>query len=213
MKYSIIIPAHNSAAFIEKCLNSIEDQVFDRSKYELIIVCDACEDDTYKVALQYADKVLTTNFGNDGPPRQAGVDAASGDWILFLDDDDWWLHEYVLQAIDEALSYSENIDVLCFGFIFKGKGIAHPLRFTGGAQNLWPAVWNKCYRRAFIQDVKFRSLKPTPDGEAPDIDWTRRVIEKDPRINFLDMPLYYYVYNRPGSQTNTLVLREAEDDG
>lgn len=197
-KYSIIVPAHNSAGFIQKCLNSIEDQVFDRSMYELIVVCDRCTDDTYKVAMQHADKVVTADWGSDGS-RQEGIDVASGEWILFLDDDDWFLHEYALALIDAELS--DKIDVLCYGFIFKGVGYAAPIRIVNGTESLWPAVWCKCYRREFIKDIRFNNIIPTPDGNAADIDWTRRVFEKIPIFRTLNQPLYYYNYLRPGSQT------------
>lgn len=208
-KFSIIVPAHNSASFITKCLESVTTQHF--RDFELIVVCDACTDDTWRVAIDYADNVLTTNFGNDGPPRQAGVDAARGDWILFLDDDDWWMHEYTLDIINNALGDETGIDILLFGFIFKTIGYAQPLRKNGG---IWPAVWNKCYRRSFIKDTPFRSIVPTPDGDAADIDWTRRIIQLQPRISTLDMPLYYYNYGRSGSQTVEKVLRKevSKDD-
>lgn len=206
MKYSIIVPAHNSINFIDKCLQSVTNQHF--RDFELIVVCDACTDDTWKVAMQYADNVLFTNFGNDGPPRQAGVFAARGEWILFLDDDDWWMHEYVLDMIDASLT--DDIDVLCFGFIFKGRGYAEPVRHKNGARIFWPSVWNKCYRRSFIEDIHFRNITPTPAGDAADIDWTSRLIEKDFKFGELNQALYYYNYLRPGSQSDTKVVNAGE---
>ena len=208
VRFSVIVPAHNSEAYIRRCMNSIRCQSF--TDYELIVVCDACTDGTEAVAREYADKVLFTNAGNDGPPRQAGVDAAEGDWILFLDDDDWWVDTEVLKKIDAAIT--NDIDVLLFGFVFKGVGYGSPNRFHNGARVVWPAVWNKCYRRDFILDVKFRSIFPTPDGQAADIDWTQRVLNDDPRIGVLDEPLYFYEYMRPGSQTMTRVKVGGDTD-
>lgn len=205
-KYSIIVPAYNSAGFIQKCLDSIEGQIFDRSQYELIIVCDACEDDTFKVALQYADRILNTEFGNDGGSRQAGIDAATAPWILFLDDDDWFLHEYALSMIDKALT--EDIDILCYGFIFKGRGYEPPIRNMNGQNIFWPSVWNKVYRHSFIDGIPFRSFQPSPDGNAPDIDWTSRLLEKEFHFAALDHALYYYNYMRVGSQTYNLEVNK-----
>lgn len=201
MRFSIIVPVHNAAAFMRKCLDSIKTQSF--KDYELIIVCDRCSDNSETVAREYADKVLITDFGNDGPPRQAGVDVAEGDWVLFLDDDDWWYHCQVLQHINDALT--DTIDILLFGFIFKSRGYAAPLRKVNGVTALWPAVWNKCYRRTFIKDTRFRSIVPTPEGDAADIDWTRRIMDLAPRYGVLDEALYFYDYMRPGSQTATKV--------
>ena len=201
MKYSVIVPVHNAEDYMRKCLNSIRAQSF--TDYELIVVCDRCSDGSAEVAKEYADLILFTDAGNDGPPRQAGVDAASGEWILFLDDDDWWFDTEVLRKIDEAVD--ETMDILLFGFIFKGKGYAAPIREFSGVRAVWPAVWNKCYRRDFIKDTRFNSIVPTPDGNAADIDWTRRLLDLKPRFGILDEPIYFYDYMRAGSQTATLV--------
>lgn len=204
-KYSIIIPAHNSEAFIHKALKSVKDQVF--KDYELIVVCDRCNDFTAGIAGYYADKIIETDWGNDGS-RQSGIDVAEGEFVLFMDDDDHWLHEYVITQIDEAIGYHAS-DILMFGFIFKTIGYAPPVRPGGG---IWPAVWNKCYRREFIKDIRFNSIVPTPDGNAADIDWTRRVIAQNPTFKILNMPLLYYNYLRPGSQTVTKVKIGGVDD-
>lgn len=199
MRFSIIVPVYNAAGYMRKCLDSVLCQVF--TDYELIVVCDRCDDNSEEVAREYTDKVLITDYGNDGS-RQAGIDIASGEWILFLDDDDWWLHEYVLEMINAELT--EDLDVLLFGFIFKGHGYATPRRICYGAETLWPAVWNKCYRRSFIRDLRFNSIVPTPDGDAADIDWTTRLLERGPRYGIFDQALYYYNFMRPGSQSATL---------
>lgn len=203
MKYSIIVPAHNSAGFISKCLESVKQQTV--TDYELIVVCDRCQDNTEEIVRPYADKVLITDYGNDGPPRQAGVDIAQGEWILFLDDDDYWLHEYVLDLVDKAIT--NDIDVLCYGFIFKGQGYAPPIRTNHGRTIFWPSVWNKCYRRSFIADTPLRYVE-VKGTRAPDIDWTSRLIAKDFRYAVLDQALYYYNYMRKGSQTDKLFKNE-----
>lgn len=208
-KYSIIVPAHNAAKYIRKCLDSIRSQSLD--DYELIVVCDSCEDDTWKVAAEYANIVIQTDHRNDGLARQAGLDHASGEWVLFLDDDDWWLHDQTLTIINRALS--DQIDVLCFGFIVPERGVFEKLHGYAPVNRnglMWPAVWNKCYRREFIKDLPFHKVRVTKT-EASDIEWTRRLLMLEPRIGTLEMPLYYYDYGRIGSQTDRFVLGDEED--
>lgn len=202
MKYSIIVPAHNSAKFIKPCLESIKNQSF--TDYELIVVCDQCTDTTAKVVKPYADVILRTDYGTDAS-RQAGVDVAQGEWVLFLDDDDYWMHEYVLELIDQSLGDKPDVDMLCFGFIFRGKGYAQPIRHRQGQTIFWPSAWNKCYRRPFILDTKFRNVPVDKEGNAPDIDWTSRLLKKPFRYGELNQPLYYYNFMRKGSQTETKV--------
>ena len=69
--FSVIIPAHNSQEYIRRGLETIRQQRF--KDYELIIVCDACTDDTELVAKAYTEKVIVTQFGLDGMARNAGI--------------------------------------------------------------------------------------------------------------------------------------------
>lgn len=189
MRFSIIIPAFNSEKYIRKALDSIKQQTF--TDYELIVVCDNCADNTKAVAEEYGAITDEVHFGRDGLTRSRGLDMAKGDWVLFMDDDDWWLHEFVLEQIDEKLKENPNIDILCFSFIFKGWKYATP---TGMRGNHWPAVWNKCWRRKFIGDTRFPGM-----WSESDLYFHTNMLNKNPRILDWDMPMYYYNYLRKGS--------------
>lgn len=195
-KFSVIIPAHNSEVFINKAISSIEAQAF--KDYELIIVCDACTDHTEDMARAYADKVIVTNFGRDGLARQAGIDAAEGEFILFMDDDDWWLHEYVLQILNDYAAQIEGFDILCFGFIWKDVGYTGPVRFIKGTTTVWPNVWSKMIRRSWLLKS---GVRWTDQRMTSDLRFTRDMMAEAPEVAFLDMPMYYYNWMRPGSQT------------
>ena len=207
VKFSIIVPVHNSSGFMRKCLDSIIDQTY--QNFEMIVVADRCQDDSGQVARGYTWRVFETDFGNDGPPRQVGVDMAHGEWVLFLDDDDYWISDEALQKINDALT--DDIDILCFGFDapeFRDETGKVPIvRHYNGADVFWPSVWNKCYRREFIRGTRFRNIEPDPAGNAPDIDWTSRLLARNPRIAILNEWLYKYNYMRPGSQTATKVKK------
>lgn len=191
MRFSIIIPAHNSSAFIRKALDSIKQQTF--KDYELIVICDSCTDNTEEIAKEYTDKVERCHYGQDGQTRNLGIDMAKGEWLLFMDDDDWWLHEFVLAQLDKKLKELHHPDVLCFSFIFKGWKYADPRSNRGGR---WTAVWNKCWRRDFVGKSRFSSVEHWSD-----VDFDRAVMSRNPRVFDWDMPMYYYNYLREGSQT------------
>lgn len=189
--FSVIVPAHNSAEYIARGLQSIQSQTF--SDFELIVVCDACTDSTKLWAKLFAtgrDKVITTNFGMDGLARNAGIDAAEGDWLIFMDDDDWFLHEYVFQQLYDA-AVNTDADILVFDFIWKERGY---YRNEGGKTNI--AVWSKCWRRSFVGDTRFPAIPFTSDEP-----FMQEIIAKKPRALFLGLPMYYYNYMRKGSQT------------
>lgn len=183
MKFSIIIPAYNAAGHIRKALESVKCQSF--TDYELIVVCDSCTDETADIAASYGARVINVNYHRDGLTRNAGIDAAVGDWVLFMDDDDWWLHEYVLQQLADMVG-RHGEDVLRFSFIFRGQGYAK----CGD----WIAVWNKAWRREIIGGTRFSDVKWWSD-----VDFNRLMMDKRPKIHDWDMPMYYYNYMRKGS--------------
>lgn len=187
MRFSVIMPAHNAAKWIERGLDSIRKQVF--SDYELIVVCDSCEDNTKEIVERYADKVICIDAHSDGAARNTGLEAAKGEYILFQDDDDWWLHEFAFKQIDDKLKELKDLDVLCFSFIWKDRGVMRPRDNYG--RGYWTAVWTKCWRREFVRDVKFPH---TP--RFSDVTFTNEVLKKNPKIFEWDVPLYYYNFKQ-----------------
>lgn len=194
---SIIIPAHNAADRIGTALQSIYMQK-NAPTYEVIVVCDACEDTTKYKAINTAfaldplhgsrTKVFEVDAKNDGVARSKGMDEATGKWLMFMDDDDRWLHEYVLASIEKRLS--EKIDVLQFSFWWESQGYAGPMNGTA----IWPNVWSKVWRRSFVGDIRFKNIP-----NSSDLEFTKEVFEKRPRLMLWDNLLYYYNYMRPGS--------------
>lgn len=188
--FSVIVPAHNSEKYLRKGLDSIKAQTF--TDYELIVICDACTDQTHELALEYADKIRVTNHGMDGLARNEGIDAAEGKWILFMDDDDWFLHEYVFEELYRAImDIPDNVSMLVFDFIWKGRGVYHN---TKGQCNI--AVWSKCWRREIIGDTRFPGIHFTSDEP-----FMQEIVKKQPVAIWLNQPMYYYNYMRKGSQT------------
>ena len=184
--FSVIVPLHNASGYMRIGLDSIREQVF--TDYELILVCDSCNDNTAEIAREYSDIVIETDYANDGMARDAGLDAATGEWILFMDDDDHWLHEYVFDILSRVVG-KNNEDILMFSFIWKHVGYA-----KNEPGNYWIAVWNKCWRRSFIGNTRFPNIKYFSDKY-----FNREMMSKNPRVSIWDMPLYYYNFMREGS--------------
>ena len=191
MRFSIIIPAHNSEEYIFKALESIRSQTF--KDYELIVVCDSCTDDTQAVAEFYGARTDVVEYHCDGPTRNRGIELARGDYILFMDDDDWWLHEFVFQQLSDKIDDYTDVDVFCFAFIFRHIGYAKPIRNHNGMH--WPACWNKCYKRTSIGSSRFSN---DTDGSA-DMQFYSDMMSKGLYILDWNMPLYYYNYWRDDS--------------
>lgn len=198
--FSVIIPAHNSAEFIRRGLDSIKEQTF--GDYELIVVCDACTDNTAEIAAEYmtgfGDTIILSDHGRAGMARNAGLDVAIGEWILFMDDDDWYLPG-AFGRIAEELERQKGIDILAYGFEWKSRGAALQSR-----ARVYPAVWNKAWRRAFIGEERF------PDWIHTDDLGFARKMHPMARFGFLPEVLYHYEFMRPGSVSDR--IRNGEYD-
>jgi hypothetical protein len=86
--------------------------------------------------------------------------------------------------------------ILMFGFIardFQAPGLQE---YENGPERIWPAVWNKCWRREFIGDTRFPGIEFTSD-----LPFARAMFAKDPKVSNWRVPMYYYNYMRKGSQT------------
>lgn len=196
--FSIIIPAHNSEEYICRGLNSIRNQSF--TDYEIIVVCDSCTDNTAEIAKSYNAIVKNVQYGQDGLTRNAGLELARGDWILFLDDDDWFLHEYAFQQLSEIVG-KHNEDAVCFSYITRHFGYIRQLPDNGVS----PCVWSKCWRRSFISDVRFSWRKFWSDT-----DFHNKAMRKPHKYVYWDMPLYYYNRERPGSQSASAAVQKGD---
>nr|WP_245323740.1 glycosyltransferase [Methanomicrobium sp. W14] len=130
---SIIIPALNEENRITACLKSLSDQSLPRDEYEIIIVDGFSSDKTCKKAEYFADKVIFQKRKGIGGARRDGVEAASGDILVFTDADTLYSHRW-LERIKKNLMYG-GYDV-CTG----------PVRFyDGNICSLIIQVWRKYY--------------------------------------------------------------------
>lgn len=183
--FSVIMSANNAEKYIRKGLESIREQDF--TDYELIVVADSCTDDTAKVAREYTDLVFCTDFHSCGGARNTGLDHAAGEWVLWADDDDWYLPG-AFRRIAEEIRKNTEIDILAYGFEWKHRGIA--LQNWG---RKYPAVWNKAWRRDFIGDKRFPVWCHTED-----VEFNRKVLP-GAWWAFLPEALYHYEFMREGS--------------
>lgn len=192
--FSVIIPAHNAEEYMRRGLDSIEDQDF--YDYQTIIICDACSDETEKIAAEYmtgpVDRLIITDYGRAGLARNEGLNAAIGEWVLFMDDDDWYLPG-AFSTIAEAVSGRDDLDILAYGFDWKGYGVK-----MQSQQRIYPAIWNKAWRREFIGEERF------PDWIHTDDYGFARKMHGRARFGFLNKALYYYNFLRPGSVSDRI---------
>ena len=201
MFFSVIIPAHNAAKTIEKTIASIKSQSF--TDYEIIVICDACEDNTVDIVAHCPNvRHKVVNNHTDGLTRNVGIDMAQGEYLLFIDADDWYLHQFVFQQIhDKIVQCNHNhpdkpLDMLVFGIIWNHVGYAGPRSPQG---TLYTHCVNKAWRREFVGDTRFPDKKV-----ANDAGFQEKMLAKNPVMVEWEMPIYYYDYLADGSKSVSL---------
>lgn len=130
MRFSIIVPVYNIEKYIKECIDSVLDQDFE--KYELILVDDGSTDGSGIICDRYADtdkRIRVIHNQNEGPSsaRNKGIRNAKGEFIIFLDSDDYWCRNTMLSELDAYISET-GVDITAFdGYSswIEDRGVAH----------------------------------------------------------------------------------------
>lgn len=217
MKFSIIIPAYNVADYLENCVESILKQTYDN--YEIIIVDDGSTDETGKVAdelLKQSKQINVVHQSNGGASkaRNTGMKRATGDYILFLDGDDFWSDSHFLKQIASELTI-ELVDVIIFGYSYyydneiKESPISR-LKDLGEATNFGlfnGPNWNKCISKNLIN----KGLSFPEDLVSEDSLYCSSIMKRMESFSVITSTQYMYRQNRAGSLTNVVKERNVLD--
>ena len=103
MKVSVIIPTYKPQAYIWECLDSIKNQTFPKEDFEVILVLNGCNEPYYSQIKEYIDNNLVdynvnfiqTDQGGVSNARNIALDAAKGEYVTFIDDDDYISPKYL----------------------------------------------------------------------------------------------------------------------
>lgn len=109
-KFSIIIPVYNVEKYIQKCLDSVINQTF--KDYEIIVVNDGTKDNSMDIVNKYNVRIINQKNQGQSAARNAGVKIAKGEYLIFLDSDDYWKKD-LLENINRSL-IRNNPDVVRF---------------------------------------------------------------------------------------------------
>lgn len=189
-KFSIIIPVFNVEPYIDRCIQSVINQNY--NNFEIIIVNDGSTDSSAEICYNYANSynniqiIHQTNQGLSSA-RNTGIKLATGDYILFLDSDDYWIATDVLERINFRINITKP-DVLSFNYQkFNDEGFKPPYfsvqtmpyqiyddTFEFISTNcLWRAcAWNKAIKRSLFSNYNLYFIHGIT---AEDIDWCLRL--------------------------------------
>lgn len=131
-RISVVIATHNHACFLPRCLDSVRRQTY--ADYEVILVNNGSTDNTEEVVRGLAwDKlryVYQNDTGSVAGPRNSGIRMAKGEYVAFLDSDDFWYPEK-LETVMRAVNNDPAIDIIAHDVYFSREGKGRALFVSG----------------------------------------------------------------------------------
>ena len=204
LNFSVVIPAYNAEQYIAKAIESCFSQTY--APHEIIVVDDGSMDETARIAESFPAPVRVIHLEKSTGPsfaRNTGVQASTGDWLAFLDADDWFLPEKLERQRLCALAHEHAI-LIYTGFLSSLNGVESPGQFNPPTV-LEPMLRYKCafhvgtvaLRRNAFDSVG--GFDPTIRGTEDWDLWLRLVARYSPRA-FAAVPEPLAVYRTtPGS--------------
>ena len=221
MKFSIIIPLYNKAPYIRKALETVCAQTY--RDYEIIVVNDGSTDDSALVAesyLQHAEGICYTIIPQDNAgvaaARNRGVKHASGQYMAFLDADDWWEPDYLARMAELIADYPQAGVYGCNYVYYKPGKTRVALNIPTGYINYSKAyyegsampIWTGA---TIMPKTVLEEMGGFPLGIKLGEDfllWAKTALHY--KVAFLNEPLAYYNNDVPANMRATRNLHEPE---
>ncbi len=221
---SVIVPVYNVEIYIEECLNSITGQTL--KNIEIIVIIDGSTDNSENIARKLAENnpnitIINTPNRGLGAARNEGIKHAKGEYLAFVDSDDYIGVNMYKDLYESAKEYDADIVACNFFFAYEdGPEVVQPdmqsklitdsneaIHDVLLSRNMNNCAWNKIYKKAlFDNDIRFTEGRYFEDLY-PVLQW----IKISKRIYLTEKPYYYYRRARTGSITARFSKKHIED--
>ena len=222
---SVIVPVYNAERYLERCVNSIFAQTF--TDYELILVDDGSTDDSGKMCDDYAKsnpQVRVIHQTNQGvsAARQKGLDAASGQYVIFADPDDW-VEPTMLEELQEA-AINNDADVVLCDFWINNSEVTGDRKYQNPralssdsvlrqliSRELHGFTWNKLYRSSCLR--KYHVTFPQGINYCEDLWFNCKLfLNQNVKVGYLKKAFYHYdYYSNSSGLSRKLTARSVKD--
>ena len=207
IKVSVIVPIYNSSLFLKKCLDSLVNQTL--NEMEFILINDGSEDNSEEIIKSYSDKrikyIKQENLGI-GKTRNKGITEAKGEYIGFLDSDDYVEPNAYLEMLNEAVKRDLDI-VICDYYEEKNNCVKdiNLIDFSDTTLNNNPNLliniplspWNKLYKKSLFNKKSF-----FPEGlKYEDTPFVAYMFSCATKIGKLNKKLFHYVIHEKSQTT------------
>lgn len=217
MKISVIVPVYNAEKYLKKCIESVRKQKY--TNWELILVNDGSTDgsiDIINQAIHTDTRIKKIDQQNQGPgnARNNGIEIATGDFVVFLDSDDFLSEDYFefirLKGKNNDLIFIDVNQISEDGRILKKESMSKYKKWSKDriirSQMTGKIPWGgvrKCVKLKLLRDNK---IKYTSHSIGEEALYSFRILQCAKNIDFIDeQPVYFYV-NHEKSQSKLQVI-------
>lgn len=225
MLFSIIIPVYNTSKYIHRCLDSILSQSF--SDWECILVDDGSNDNSGLICDEYSKrdsrfKVIHKKNAGASAARNVGIEISSGEWISFVDSDDWIANNYLQTFVDlenksditffaAAQDFNDGCSLLRIPHRFSGKNkkdieAEFALLKYGNLGDIFGWTWDKFYRSSIIKKNQIRFVENLVFRE--DEIFMMEAGRFAESLSVIDNVLYHYCYRDSGLTSNGIQIED-----
>lgn len=208
-KISIIVPVYNTEKYLEKCLNSLVNQTFE--DIEIIVVNDGSSDNSSKIihkfADEYPDKVKAFDKPNGGvsSTRNFGLSKATGEYIGFIDSDDYIEKNMFEQLYSKATEGNFDVTICGFLFVYENNSNSEELnmpikndildksKIKESMNYFYPVLCDKIIKRELIYNEDNSYLQFVDGVWYEDMQWLIKLYPKINSIGVVNEPLYNYL--------------------
>ncbi len=197
IKISVVIPCYNVEKYIDDCLKSVLNQTF--KDYEVICVNDGSMDNTLEILKKYDVKIINQDNKGVSAARNSGVLNSKGEYIAFIDSDDWVDNNY-LEKLYLSITRNNCDIVLCSIIRKRPKSQKYRMHFT--EENVYSSLQDKldvskipncCYVMAKLYKKSLIEKKPFKQGVYyEDVLWLPEIIKEANKIVVVPETYYYY---------------------
>lgn len=206
-KFSIIIPNYNKEEYVRETLESIFNQTY--KNIEVIVVDDGSTDKSIEIINEFDVKLFHTNRKRAGGARNVGIDNATGDYIIFLDSDDYFTDNTVLERLNNLINGEDMIFLNYtkdkFGEVMIIKEEKEDISVKiENTKNL--GCPTKCFKRELLEGIRFPEAK-----RYEDINFALEAMCKAKSVAYFEDSFFTY-RKVPTSNTTTEITSDAMID-
>lgn len=208
-KVSVIVPVYNVYDYLGKCLDSLVNQTL--KELEIVIVNDGTPDNSDELIKKYSKKYKNIKYfikenGGLSDARNFGIEKATGEYIAFLDGDDYVEYDMYEKMYDKAKENDFDMVVCDLNYVYPQKIVRAYSNISYDTNdikktmlNIYPAAWNKIFKKdLFKNNIRFKK-----GVWFEDVEFIYRMLPYIKNIGVIDEPFCQYV-QRSGSITNTI---------